>query len=156
MSESLRLCKRSIESSKMQNKTDWLIFSLSNVHWSFKLEIVNICRHTASLKSWASNVQTFWNFKLSPMHCVKFVPLIDFAQRLLKIFTDMTYCYALNHRVYWSLKCLILKELTTPVSMFVSFLVSVPALYDYGFTPILVRKLYFDIIATCMVAPAVV
>ena len=45
----------------------WFNFSPSKDNWPFKIEIVDIYRHTASFKFWFSKVQDFGNFELSPM-----------------------------------------------------------------------------------------
>ena len=42
----------------------WFNFSLSKDDWPFKLEIVDICRHTACFKIWFSKVQDFGNFNI--------------------------------------------------------------------------------------------
>ena len=45
----------------------WFNFILYKGNWSFEIEIVDICRHTACFKFWFSKVQDFRNFEITPM-----------------------------------------------------------------------------------------
>ena len=75
----------------------WFNFSLSVDNLAFKLENVDIFRHTASFKTWFSNFQDFGNFELPPMYSLQ----SDQLQRIAKLLNFCVAIFAISQK-RWS------------------------------------------------------